>query len=167
MRRVQTAADPEDQRVPGGSPEEEGGGQGAPARVLAPPYLLRPIGHVVKVEEYDISEIEVLPEFEQGLFRIEQMAELDVIFVFDRSEGYDMLVHPRGDRANPRMGVFCTRSPRRPNPVGLSRVRLLERKGRSLRVQGLGVFLGTPVLDIKGAPVKGFDWKATDRAEGA
>ncbi|MCG7844434.1 MAG: tRNA (N6-threonylcarbamoyladenosine(37)-N6)-methyltransferase TrmO [Methanomassiliicoccales archaeon] len=118
---------------------------------------------MVKVEDYGISEIEVLPELEQGLFHIEQMAELDVIFSFDRSEGYDMLVHPRGDRANPRMGVFCTRSPRRPNPLGLSRVQLLERKGRTLRVQGLNAFLGTPILDIKGAPGKGFDWKTTDR----
>ncbi len=115
------------------------------------------------VEDYGISVIEVYPEFEPGLYHIEQMAELDVMFVFDRSQGYEFLVHPRGDPVNPEMGVFCTRSPRRPNPLGLSRVRLLERKGRFLRVQGLDALVDTPVLDIKGVPGKSFDWRRTDR----
>jgi tRNA-Thr(GGU) m(6)t(6)A37 methyltransferase TsaA len=118
---------------------------------------------VTSVEDYGISEIEVLPEFEEGLYHIEQMKELDVIFVFDRSEGFDPLVHPRGDPRNPKMGVFCTRSPRRPNPLGLSRVTLLERKGRVLRVQGLDALLGTPIVDVKGAPGKGFDWRKTGK----
>jgi tRNA-Thr(GGU) m(6)t(6)A37 methyltransferase TsaA len=118
---------------------------------------------VVSVEDSGISVIEVLPEFEEGLHRIELMKELEVVFVFDRSQGYDLLVHPRGDPRNPEMGVFCTHSPRRPNPLGLSRVMLLEREGRRLKVQGLDAWVGTPVLDVKGAPGKDFDWSCTDR----
>jgi tRNA-Thr(GGU) m(6)t(6)A37 methyltransferase TsaA len=59
-------------------------------------------------------------------------------------------VHPRGDPANPIAGVFATRSPDRPNPIGLHRVRVLEVEGRArLRVRPLEAVDGTPVVDIK------------------
>ena len=91
--------------------------------------------------------IEVLPEFEQGLTDIEGFSHLFVIWVFDRAEGYELLATPPTD-TRPH-GVFSTRSPRRPNPLGLSVVRLVGREGSRLRVRGLDMLDGTPVLDIK------------------
>jgi len=108
--------------------------------------------------EGDVSEIEVFPEFSEGLYRIELLKELDILFVFDRSEGYDLHVHPRGDPDIPLTGLFGTRSPRRPSPIGLTRVTLLERNGNVLRVSGLDAFVDTPVADIKGVMSKGFSW---------
>ena len=58
-------------------------------------------------------------------------------------------VHPRGDPQIPLQGVFATRSPLRPNPIGLMVVALLERRGNGLRVRGLDAIDGTPVLDLK------------------
>ncbi len=98
-----------------------------------------------------------MPEFIDGLFMIEGFKELDVLFLFDRSVGFDLLVHPQGNVNNPLRGVFASRSPRRPNPIGLTRVRLVERRGNILKVQGLDTFPGTPVLDIKQAPAKPCD----------
>jgi tRNA (adenine37-N6)-methyltransferase len=91
--------------------------------------------------------VEVLPEFEAGLQDIEGFSHLFVIWVFDRSEGFE-LVGPVPTDERPH-GVFATRSPRRPNPLGLTVVRLLGREGRALRVAGLDMLDGTPVLDIK------------------
>lgn len=106
----------------------------------------------------DVSEIEVFPEFAEGLYRIEVLKELDVLFIFDRSEGYDLKVHPKGNPAIPLAGLFGTRSPRRPTPIGLTRVTLLGRKDNVLTVKGLDALLDTPVADIKGVMGKGFSW---------
>ena len=91
--------------------------------------------------------IEVLPEFEAGLTDVEGFSHLFVIWVFDRAEGCE-LVGPVPTDARPH-GVFATRSPRRPNPLGLTVVRLVAREGRRLRVAGVDMLDGTPVLDIK------------------
>jgi tRNA (adenine37-N6)-methyltransferase len=70
-----------------------------------------------------------------------------VIWVFDRSDGYELLgTPPIDDRPH---GVFATRSPRRPNPIGLTVVELLGREGRILRVRGVDMLDGTPILDLK------------------
>ena len=91
--------------------------------------------------------IEFEPEFEPGLTDIEGFSHLYVIWVFHESQGYDLLfTPPTDDRPH---GVFATRSPRRPNPLGLTVVRLLGREGRALRVRGLDMLDGTPVLDVK------------------
>lgn len=91
--------------------------------------------------------LEILPEFEPGLTDIEGFSHLFVLWVFDRSEGFELLgTPPIDDRPH---GVFSTRSPRRPNPIGLTVVQLLSRKGRELRVLGLDMLDGTPILDIK------------------
>ena len=93
------------------------------------------------------GEIEILPEFEAGLQDIEGFSHLFVIWVFDRSDSA-VLVGP-----NPTdgllHGVFATRSPFRPNPLGLTVVELLGREGNRLRVRGVDMLEGTPVLDIK------------------
>jgi tRNA (adenine37-N6)-methyltransferase len=91
--------------------------------------------------------LEVKPEFEQGLTDIEGFSHLFIIWVFDRAEGFDLIGTPPTD--NRPHGVFATRSPRRPNPIGLSVVRLLRREGPRLHVGGVDMLDGTPVLDIK------------------
>ncbi len=92
--------------------------------------------------------IELLREFEPGLADIEGFSHLFVIWEFDRAEGYDLVAHPPTDEKRPH-GVFSTRSPRRPNPIGLTVVELLRRDGASLHVRGVDMLDGTPVLDIK------------------
>jgi len=91
--------------------------------------------------------IELLAEFEEGLKDIEGFSHLIVLWVFDRAEGYELVGKPPSD--DRPHGVFATRSPRRPNPIGLTTVELLSREGRSLRVRGLDMLDGTPVLDLK------------------
>ena len=91
--------------------------------------------------------IEILSEFEEGLTDIEGFSHLMILWVFDRSEGYELLGKPPSD--DRPHGVFATRSPRRPNPIGLTTVELLGREGTSLRVRGLDMLDGTPVLDLK------------------
>ena len=91
--------------------------------------------------------VEILEEFEEGLLDVEGFSHLFVIGVFDRAEGFELQGVPPTD-TRPH-GVFATRSPRRPNPLGLTVVRLLGREGRRLQVAGLDMLDGTPVLDIK------------------
>ena len=91
--------------------------------------------------------IEILPEYELGLTDIEGFSHLYVIWVFDRSEGYELLGTPPTD-TKPH-GVFATRSPRRPNPIGLTVVTVVGRSGPNLQVVGLDMLDGTPILDIK------------------
>ena len=91
--------------------------------------------------------IEIRPEFEAGLTDIEGFSHLFVIWAFDRSEGHELVSTPPTD--NRPHGVFATRSPRRPNPIGLTVVELLRRDGTRLHVRGVDMLDGTPVLDIK------------------
>lgn len=94
-----------------------------------------------------VGTLEILPQFEVGLTDIEGFSHLFVVWVFDRSDGFELLgTPPIDDRPH---GVFATRSPRRPNPVGLTVVELLRREGRSLHVRGLDMLDGTPILDLK------------------
>ena len=91
--------------------------------------------------------LEIDAEFEAGLQDIEGFSHLFVIWVFDRAEGYELLgIPPTDDRPH---GVFSTRSPKRPNPIGLTVVEVLSRDGRNLRVRGLDMLDGTPILDLK------------------
>ncbi|MGI9180412.1 MAG: tRNA (N6-threonylcarbamoyladenosine(37)-N6)-methyltransferase TrmO [Longimicrobiaceae bacterium] len=91
--------------------------------------------------------LEMRPEFEAGLADIDGFSHLYVIWIFHRAEGYDLLAHPPLDDGP--HGVFATRSPRRPNPIGLTVVQLLQRNGPRLRVRGVDMLDGTPIVDIK------------------
>jgi tRNA (adenine37-N6)-methyltransferase len=94
-----------------------------------------------------IGWLDVRPELSEGLQDIEGFSHLYVLWAFHRSEGYDLLVTPpTDDRAH---GVFATRTPRRPNPLGLTVVELIGREGNRLRVRGVDMLDGTPILDIK------------------
>jgi len=91
--------------------------------------------------------LEINPEFEEGLLDIEGFSHLFVIWTFHRSEGFSLLGKPpTDDRPH---GVFATRSPRRPNPIGLTVVELIRREGSLLYVRGVDMLDGTPILDIK------------------
>lgn len=94
-----------------------------------------------------VGTLEILPEFEAGLTDIEGFSHLYVLWVFDRSDGFQLLGTPPTDSVP--HGVFATRSPRRPNPIGLTVVELIRRDGASLHVRGVDMLDGTPILDIK------------------
>ncbi len=94
-----------------------------------------------------VGEIEVFEQFTPGLKDLDGFSHIFVIYCFHESKGHDLTVVPFMDTV-PR-GVFATRAPRRPNPVGLSVVRVLGVDGNRVRVQGIDVLDGTPVLDIK------------------
>jgi tRNA-Thr(GGU) m(6)t(6)A37 methyltransferase TsaA len=91
--------------------------------------------------------IKVLPEFDLGLTDIEGFSHLYVLWVFDRAGDFQLIGAPPTD-SRPH-GVFATRSPRRPNPIGLTVVELLRRDGAILHVRGVDMLDQTPVLDIK------------------
>lgn len=91
--------------------------------------------------------LEVLPEFEEGLQDIEGFSHLMILWVFHQSQGFALVGGTPAD-ARPH-GVFATRSPRRPNGIGLTTVELIRRDGRMLHLRGIDMLDGTPVLDIK------------------
>jgi tRNA (adenine37-N6)-methyltransferase len=98
-------------------------------------------------EHHAEGTLELLPHLEAGLTDIEGFSHLYVIWMFDRASGYELVgTPPTDDRPH---GVFATRSPRRPNPLGLTVVRLIRRDGAALVVGGIDMLDGTPILDIK------------------
>lgn len=97
------------------------------------------------------SQLVIDPDLAQGLAGLEAGEDLLVLYYFDRSEGYDLLQHPRGDRSRPRRGVFALRTPRRPNPIAVSEVKILSIKENVLTVQGLDAYNNSPILDLKPA----------------
>jgi tRNA-Thr(GGU) m(6)t(6)A37 methyltransferase TsaA len=97
------------------------------------------------------SHIILNPSLVEGLKGLEPDQQIMVVFYFHRSEGYDLLQHPRGDQSRSKRGVFALRSPRRPNPIGVTVVELVGNDGNVLRVCGLDAIDGSPVLDLKPA----------------
>src|SRR3954451_25336946 len=125
---------------------------------MDPLVSMRPIGYV-RSRYGDTKEIpkglgtkhdaegtlEILPEFEPGLLDIEGFSHLFVIWVFDRSQECSLVGTPTTD--DRPHGVFATRSPRRPNRIGLTVVALLSGDGPILSVRGIQTIIGTPELD--------------------
>jgi tRNA-Thr(GGU) m(6)t(6)A37 methyltransferase TsaA len=129
-------------------------------RLARQAYVFRPVGFVWSgftatsqipkgpgAEHTAEGTIDVLPEFAPGLRDIEGFSHLFVLWVFDRADGHALIAMPPTD--DQPHGVFATRSPRRPNPIGLTVVELLGRDGPRLKVRGVDMLDGTPVLDIK------------------
>ena len=124
-------------------------------------YTVRPIGFVrseIKsteeaprfyTEGAPNAFLEILPEYRKGLLRMEAGDEVIVLTWLHRA-GRDVLrVHPRGDRSRPLTGVFRTRSPNRPNPVGLHRAKVHRVRRNGLDLGPIEAIDGTPVVDIK------------------
>lgn len=126
-------------------------------------YRVRPIGRVRsspyrvqgdaprqgRLAPDEISEIEVFEPFRAGLGDFRGVTHLHVLLWFDRADRDSLVAHPPGvGRAVP---VFCTRSPNRPNPIGLelAELRGIDRSNGILTVAGMDAFEGTPVLDVK------------------
>jgi len=95
----------------------------------------------------EISQIEIFKEFEEGLKDIEGFSHIVVIYWFHRSQGYHLSVKTPWDDS--LHGLFTTRSPRRPCPLGLTVAELVAREKNILKVKGLDAIDGTPLLDIK------------------
>ncbi|WP_157868101.1 tRNA (N6-threonylcarbamoyladenosine(37)-N6)-methyltransferase TrmO [Pyrococcus abyssi] len=91
--------------------------------------------------------VEVFPEFSEGLKDIEEFSHIILIYHFHRAKFKGLLVEPYMHEE--KHGVFATRAPARPNPIGISVVRLVERKGNILRIRDVDILDGTPLLDIK------------------
>ena len=91
--------------------------------------------------------LEIAPALETGLADVEDFSHLYVIWLFDRVDGVELTAWPPAD--DRPHGVFATRSPKRPNPIALTVVELLGRDGCRLRVAGIDMLDGTPILDIK------------------
>jgi tRNA-Thr(GGU) m(6)t(6)A37 methyltransferase TsaA len=121
---------------------------------------LKPIGFVKnsvtepKTEDWRsvVSEIIVNEDLKEALSGIDDFSHIIIIYWIHKipaSERSTMKVHPKRNPNLPLTGVFATRSPARPNPIGMSTVKLLEHRDNILRVVGLDAIDGTPVLDIK------------------
>ena len=121
---------------------------------------LHPIGRVenqfnepATLEQIRLAESRIVldPLLTEGLQGLEPGQQIMVVFYFHRSEGFELLQHPRGDQSRPKRGVFSLRSPRRPNPIGVTIVELISIEENILRVRGLDAINATPVLDLKSA----------------
>lgn len=123
--------------------------------------VIRPIGFVRNEMTDDVprgvykdivSEIVVNEDLQEGLDDIEEHSHAVIVFWLDRipeEERKILKVRPMGDPSLPVVGVFATRSPVRPNPIGIETVEILGREGNILKVKGLDALDGSPVLDIK------------------
>jgi tRNA-Thr(GGU) m(6)t(6)A37 methyltransferase TsaA len=136
------------------------GGSGEDTETGAQALHLRAIGHVenefdeqAAPDEIRLAESRLVldPSLIEGLQGLEPGQQIMVVFYFHRSEGYDLLQHPRGDQNRSKRGVFALRSPKRPNPIGVTVVDLIEIEDNVLRVRGLDAINATPVLDLKPA----------------
>jgi len=128
--------------------------------LVGPPITMRPIGVIHNELQPDLakpretsaaSTITVYGEFAAGMEGIEEHEQLEILFAFEPGPSAEapLRQHRLGDASQPLRGVFALRSPRRPNPIGLTVVRLLRVEGNALTVAGLDAWDGTLVLDIK------------------
>jgi len=118
-----------------------------PIGIIHSPYKSRKGIPIQPSFSEEIGEIEVFREYEPGLEDMEGFSHIIILYLFHESKGYNLHVKPYLDE-NLR-GLFATRAPARPNPIGLSIVKLMGRKGNILKVGGIDVVDKTPLLDIK------------------
>lgn len=119
--------------------------------------ILKPIGFVknnVKKPRFggfanEISEIVVNKKFAGALQGIDDYSHVIIIYWMDRIKDYAITHRPQGNPEVPVVGIFACRCPQRPNPIAITTVKLISRKGNRIKVKGLDVLNGTPVIDIK------------------
>jgi len=118
-----------------------------PIGVIRSPFTEKSTTPIQPTRSTAIGQVIIDPEYAQGLRDIEDFSHIILIYVFHKSSGYSLEVKPfLDDRLH---GLFTTRYPERPNPIGISIVQLLQRQGNVLDIQGVDVLDGTPLLDIK------------------
>ena len=145
-----------------GWPQILGGLQGYVEQHTPKSFDISPIGYVRSTlkqrsdaprqgwEGAPDARLEIHPDLVEGLDGIESGQDIWIFTWLHESQRSVLKTHPRDDVLNPMMGVFATRSPDRPNPIGLHRARVLSVDGdRWLQVQGLEAIDGTPIVDIK------------------
>jgi tRNA-Thr(GGU) m(6)t(6)A37 methyltransferase TsaA len=118
-----------------------------PIGVIHSPFTEKDKTPIQASRSQAIGLVEIYPEFADGLKDIEALSHIYLLYAFHESDGYTLQVKPFLD--NQEHGIFATRHPCRPNPLGLSVVKLLSRKENSLTVEGIDTLDGTPLLDIK------------------
>jgi tRNA-Thr(GGU) m(6)t(6)A37 methyltransferase TsaA len=133
--------------------------------------VFQPIGFVhTSAEGNDVrdknlvSMIELRKDLAQALDGLAEFSHIFVLFYLDQVTGKQnlpMKVHPRGRSDLPLVGIYATRTPLRPNPIGLTIVELLRIEGTTLTVRGLDAYDGTPILDVK--PYDNWDGKTSIR----
>jgi tRNA-Thr(GGU) m(6)t(6)A37 methyltransferase TsaA len=118
---------------------------------------VRFIGRVTSAGE-DLSTIEVLPQYRDGLYRLGEHKRIAVLYWFherdDERHRGTLQVVPRRHGETELRGVFASHSPSRPNPIGLTEVELLSVEGCTLTVRGLDALLDSPIVDIKPVSMK-------------
>jgi tRNA (adenine37-N6)-methyltransferase len=119
----------------------------APIGVIHTPFTTMEKVPIQPCCSNEVGEVELFREYEEGLEDLEGFSHIVILYLFHKSGRYSLRVKPFLD--SDEHGIFATRHPNRPNPIGMSVVRLIERKGRVLRVKGIDVLDGTPLIDIK------------------
>jgi len=114
-------------------------------------FTVHPIGWVRKTERK--TTIVVDKEYQDGLMGLEKFPEVWVLYWFDRNDTPEkrsiLQVHPRGNKNNPKRGVFATHSPVRPNLIAMTRCKIISVKDNVIEIDGIDAFADTPVLDLK------------------
>ena len=118
-----------------------------PIGVIHSPFTEKSETPIQPSRSQAIGKVEIYPQFTDGLQDIEGFSHLILLYVFHRSSEYSLKVTPFLD--DQLRGLFATRYPCRPNPIGLSTVRFISREANVLEVEGVDVLDGTPLLDIK------------------
>jgi tRNA-Thr(GGU) m(6)t(6)A37 methyltransferase TsaA len=120
----------------------------APIGIIHSPFKEPQSMPIQAAAAHDVEgTVELFPEYADGLRDIEGFSHIYLIFHFHLAHGYSLTVKPYLD--DQLHGVFVTRAPARPNPIGLSIVRLVKVEGEKLYVRDLDIVDGTPLLDIK------------------
>lgn len=96
-----------------------------------------------------VTDIVIKKEYERGLDGMEDYSHVIVLYWLDQEKECHLKHHPQGRADVPYIGIFACRCPQRPNPIGMSTVPLISRKGNVLKVRGLDILNGTPILDVK------------------
>jgi len=118
-----------------------------PVGLIHSPFTDKATTPIQPCRSQALGRVEVYPQYEQGLEGLDGFSHIILLYVLHRSEGYSLRVTPFLD--DQQHGLFATRHPCRPNPIGLSIVRLIKREGNWLEIEGVDMLDQTPLLDIK------------------
>lgn len=119
----------------------------SPIGIIHSPFRKTSMTPIQSSRSNTIGTVEVFQDYTDGLVDIDEFSHIYLIYVFHKYEGYNLKVKPFLD--NEMHGLFSTRHPSRPNPIGISIEKLLTRENNMLSIEGVDMLDGTPLLDIK------------------